>query len=320
MATYTSRYPRTRRRTDDMVRKVRSIIDDAGINYLSITGRAKSPASFSDKVARRASELGHTDFDPALDITDQVGVRIITYVHSDIEPVAQLLAENFTVLEDRDMGRETASEGRFGYASRHMLISNDPSATAYDAAQCMSVQLRTVLQHAWAEFEHDARYKGDVPAEFAHELDRRFTLAAGLIELADREFSVIRDTLSSGLSQQGEGRFEDGLRVDPRELASFLAGRYETSGFARPEAYVEAANWLTELEVTSIPMLADELKSVDSERISRSMGYRHQPGAVRRLEDDLLARYRERFVELPANEERRDSLRGRLQRLGRVGD
>ena len=41
------------------------------------------------------------------------------------------------------------------------------------------VQIRTVLQHAWAEFEHDIRYKGSVPPEHVLELDRRFTLAAG---------------------------------------------------------------------------------------------------------------------------------------------
>ena len=198
-ATYASRHPRTVRRTEETVRRIRAIVDDAGINYLSVTGRAKSPASFSAKVVRRAEQLGHTDFDPLVEITDQVGVRIVTYTLSDIEPVAQLLGNHYTVLEDRDMGRETASEGRFGYASRHMLVSTDPDATGYEASKCVSLQLRTVLQHAWAEFEHDARYKGEVPSEHASELDRRFTLAAGLIELADREFSVIRDTLASGV-------------------------------------------------------------------------------------------------------------------------
>lgn len=334
MAAYASRFGRTQRRTDDYVRRVRAVVDDAGINYLSITGRAKSPASFSDKVARRATQLGGTDFDPAVEITDQVGIRVVTYTLSDIDPVARLLAANFTVLEDRDMGRETANEGRFGYASRHMLISADPDATGYEATQCASVQLRTVLQHAWAEFEHDARYKGDVPEEYAPELDRRFTLAAGLIELADREFSIIRDTLQSGLGQSGlavvdasggaeadAGGGEAGtMRMDPRELASFLAGRYETSGFSRADHYVEAAELLTELGITSIVQLREELAPVDPERSARAMGYSFPPGAVRRLEDDLLTRYRDDFVELPGNAERADSLRGRLQRLGRAAD
>ncbi|MBE7372169.1 GTP pyrophosphokinase [Dermacoccus barathri] len=315
-ATYASRHPRTVRRTDETVRRIRAIVDDAGINYLSVTGRAKSPASFSAKVVRRAEQLGHTDFDPLVEITDQVGVRIVTYTLSDIEPVAQLLGDHYTVLEDRDMGRETASEGRFGYASRHMLVSTDPDATGYEASKCVSVQLRTVLQHAWAEFEHDARYKGEVPSEHASELDRRFTLAAGLIELADREFSVIRDTLASGVHERD---FDDaGGRIDPRELASFLAGRYADSRFSRVDHYVDTADLLTELGVESIHDLRVELQGVSSERVSRAMGYSFPPGAVRRLEDDLLARFRERFVELPGNAERQDSLRGRLQRLGNL--
>lgn len=315
-ATYASRHPRAVRRTDETVRRIRAIVDDAGINYLSVTGRAKSPASFSAKVVRRAEQLGHTDFDPLVEITDQVGVRIVTYTLSDIEPVAQLLGDHYTVLEDRDMGRETASEGRFGYASRHMLISTDTDATGYEASKCVSVQLRTVLQHAWAEFEHDARYKGEVPSEHASELDRRFTLAAGLIELADREFSVIRDTLASGVRERD---FDDaGGRIDPRELASFLAGRYADSRFSRVDHYVDTADLLTELGVESIHDLRVELQGVSSERVSRAMGYSFPPGAVRRLEDDLLARFRERFVELPGNAERQDSLRGRLQRLGNL--
>ena len=95
------------------------------------------------------------------------------------------------VLDDRDMGQETASEGRFGYSSRHLLIALDDSA----APPVATVQIRTVLQHAWAEFEHDIRYKGTVPAEHAPDFDRRFTLAAGLLELADREFAAIRAAL-----------------------------------------------------------------------------------------------------------------------------
>ena len=67
-----------------------------------------------------------------------------------------------------------------------------------------SVQIRTVLQHAWAEFEHDIRYKGVVPDEHAFDLDRRFTLAAGLLGLADREFSAIRARLQVAIPDEPE--------------------------------------------------------------------------------------------------------------------
>ena len=114
---------------------------------------------------------------------------MITYVHRDVDGVAQLLADQPVVLDDRDMGQETASEGRFGYASRHLLVGSTWTRRPRPRQPRVQVQIRTVLQHAWAEFEHDIRYKGTVPDEHAPDLDRRFTLAAGLLELADREFT-----------------------------------------------------------------------------------------------------------------------------------
>ena len=83
-----------------------------------MTGRAKSPASCAGK-ARRLLAADRAA-DPLGEITDQVGVRVITYVQRDIDAVAELLAGELTVLDDRDLGRETASEGRFGYASNSL--------------------------------------------------------------------------------------------------------------------------------------------------------------------------------------------------------
>ena len=101
--------------------------------------------------------------DPLVEITDQVGLRIITYLREDVDAVATLLSDEMRLLDDRDMGLETAREGRWGYASRHLLVGVEGEQ------QPASIQVRTVLQHAWAEFEHDIRYKGAIPAEHAPE-------------------------------------------------------------------------------------------------------------------------------------------------------
>ena len=99
--------------------------------------------------------------------------------------------------------------------------------------------MRTVLQHAWAEFEHDIRYKGTVPEEHARDFDRRFTLAAGLLELADQEFTTIRDRLRGGSVAEPE---IDADGITPRELAAYLAGQYPDAEWSRTDHYA----WIAE--------------------------------------------------------------------------
>ena len=301
--------------TDEFVELVTAIIDDAGINYLSVTGRTKSVASFAAKA--RGVITGDAGADPLHAVTDQVGVRVITYVQRDVDAVAGLLAEQLTVLDDRDLGEETAAAGRFGYASRHLLVSRgNGEPTAYDPLFCASIQLRTVLQHAWAEFEHDIRYKGTVPPEQVPDLDRRFTLAAGLLELADREFGAIRDRLQAGL---GDSSVDGGDAHDPRisgqELATFLAGRYSSAGWSRTEHYEWISGLLLELGIASLDELSSTLRDVDSAAVTAAMGYRYPPGAVRRLDDDLLSRFGHAYVALHGNAHRREALESRRSHL-----
>jgi len=297
---------------------VTDILDEAGINYLSVTGRTKSVESFAAKAAR--TEDGQLVFpDPLRDIADQIGLRVITYVHSDVSAVVDLLEDQVTVLDDRDMGRETASEGRFGYASRHLLIRlddkrEDDSTYGSLRGRTAQVQIRTVLQHAWAEFEHDIRYKGTMPAEHASDFDRRFTLAAGLLELADREFSTIRDRLRDGSTETLDAE-DDDPRITARELAAFLAGQYADAGWSRTDHYVWISGLVLELGITSLNELGDVLRSAAGADLVERMGYRYPPGAVRRLDDALLSAFGQTYVALQGNAHRRPALRSRLDKL-----
>jgi predicted RNase H-like nuclease/ppGpp synthetase/RelA/SpoT-type nucleotidyltranferase len=320
---YAARHAELREASDHFVRLVTTILDDAGINYLSVTGRAKSVASFAAKAARTVD--GKRVFpDPLREITDTIGLRIITYVHSDVAAVADLLGDQVVVHDDRDMGRETASQGRFGYASRHLLVSLDPAREGQPAYEPLrgrqaQVQIRTVLQHAWAEFEHDIRYKGTIPDEHVPDFDRRFTLAAGLLELADREFSTIRDRLQAGMTSQPPEPADDDPRISDRELAAFLAGQYADAGWSRTDHYTWISGLLLELGITSLDELGDVLRPIDSAVLNERMGYRYPPGAVRRLDDALLAAFSERYLGLHGNAHREPLLRTRLQKLG-TGD
>ena len=321
---YAARLPQLRDAGERYVQLVQSILDEAGINYLSVTGRTKSVASFAAKAARTADGRpgGKPLYrDPLVEVTDQLGVRVITYVQRDVETVADLLGDQLVVHDDRDMGRETASEGRFGYASRHQVIGIDAAREGDPAwaplrGLVASVQIRTVLQHAWAEFEHDIRYKGVVPEEHARDFDRRFTLAAGLLELADREFATIRDRLQATDPRTDEPVAPDAdPRLDPRELAAFLAGQYADAGWSRTDHYAWISGLLLELGVTSLGELSEVLVGVDETEINARMDYRYPPGAVRRLDDALLASYAQAYVDLHGNAHRVELLRARLAKL-----
>ncbi len=317
--TYAAKLPALRKASDVAVQLVTEILDDAGINYLSITGRAKSVASFAGKSVLRAGD-GPRYTDPLSEMADQVGVRVVTYLQSDVVAVVDLLASQFQVLADRDKGQETASRGRWGYASRHLDLALDPgdeleAGHAPLRGQQFEVQIRTVLQHAWAEFEHDIRYKGTIPDEHAPDLDRRLTLAAGLLELADREFSTIRDRLQSEMAVGPAVPPETDLRIGARDLATYLVGRYADAGWSKTDHYVWISGLLHELGIISPDQLAAVLREVDSDTITAQMAYKYPAGAVRRLDDDLLALYGERYIGLAGNADRVDLLASRLAKI-----
>jgi ppGpp synthetase/RelA/SpoT-type nucleotidyltranferase len=311
VADYEARRPALVTATAKYLQLVTSLLDEAGINYLSITARTKSVESFAGKAARVVDDQPLFS-DPLAEITDQIGLRVITYLRDDVATVATLLSDELRLLEDRDWGVETAREGRWGYASRHLLVG------IAGEQQPASIQLRTVLQHAWAEFEHDIRYKGSIPAEHAPDLDRRFTLAAGLLELADREFTAIRERLRLTLTDQ-ELSDEESASTDPRiataVLATYLGNRYADAGWSRTDHYGWISGLLLELGITSLGELTALLDSVDADAINAAMGYRYPAGAVRRLDDALLAVFGDRYLLLHGNAHRVGLLQDRLKRL-----
>lgn len=324
---YDAQHAELRLAADEAAALVTRILDEAGINYLTVTSRAKSVASFAEKAGRTSAGVPLYS-DPLTQITDQIGVRVIAYVVSDVDAVADLLGDQVVVKDDRDMGQDAISAGGFGYASRHLLITPDPAregdpALAHLEGRTAQVQVRTVLQHAWAEFEHDIRYKGVVPEEHAADFDRRFTLAAGLLELADREFAEIRDRLRAGPrgsvepSEHSEDEIDGDLdpRLDARELAAFLAGQYADAGWSRTDHYAWISGLLLELGITSLDELATALRPVADLDLNARMDYRYPPGAVRRLDDALLASFGQTYVDLHGNAHRVALLASRLERL-----
>src|SRR5687768_3003284 len=68
-----------------------SLIKNVGIDYLSITTRAKEIDSFVEKISRKNYQ------NPAQDVTDLAGIRVITFIESDALKVNELIKKSFDV-------------------------------------------------------------------------------------------------------------------------------------------------------------------------------------------------------------------------------
>ena len=181
---------------DETKRIVVESLKTAGVPVHNIEARAKDVASFSRKASKKKEDKKPKYTDPLSQITDLTGVRIITYTLADANQVSDFISSNFEVVERTDVGEKRFKEGKFGYQSIHFLIrySADriklPDFVKYDGMIC-EIQVRTVLQHAWAEIEHDIQYKNQ--SGLPDVLQRKFIALAGLLEIADREFQNIQD-------------------------------------------------------------------------------------------------------------------------------
>lgn len=193
----------------DAAVEVQRLISDAlagqALGVHSITARSKDPDSLAEKVRAKPYE------DPEVQITDVIGVRVITLTDSSVEAVARRITSMFRVDEANSVNK-TAQLGfnEVGYRSQHLVLLPLKSGLGEvrEALQNtrIEVQVRSILSHAWAELEHSLRYKfGDA---LRPELSRRFTTAAGALELVDREFSAIESEI-----QHEIGDLSDSIRL-----------------------------------------------------------------------------------------------------------
>jgi len=162
------------------------------LNIQLLTGRLKDPTSLRLKIDSSPK------YKSLSDVTDVLGLRIVTSYLNEIPFIEAKLREGFEIDEANTNTNEAKSESEFGYSSSHIIIYNakDPSFKTYNPKYKglkAEIQIRTILQHAWAEISHKIEYKAKQKPE---SLQRRklFRIAA-LLELADQEFSVIREEI-----------------------------------------------------------------------------------------------------------------------------
>lgn len=173
---------------------IKEVLDSKNIEYYTISSRTKEIDSFKDKIEKKS----YNHFN---EIKDFSGIRVITYVESEADKVADIVKEIFEIndSESIDKSKELGVD-KVGYRSIHYIAKFTSDRIKLAEFKQFSglefeIQVRTILEHAWAEIEHDRNYKysGVLPDK----IQRRFSILAGVLELADREFDNISLNIDS---------------------------------------------------------------------------------------------------------------------------
>ncbi|SDR89129.1 GTP pyrophosphokinase family protein [Corynebacterium timonense] len=294
------------------------LLADAGVNFDRVDVRIKSWPSMKAK-ARILRDGAPAYPDPWHDIRDLIGARVTVLHSTEIPTVLDLVADQFEVLRSVDKAQETRIAGGFGYGSHHVVVrvlSTSEGLGAYEGS-VFELQVRTVLQHAWAEFEHDIRYKRAGGTAPDPQVDRAFTLAAGLIELADQQF----DQISAVTHPQHKIDTDVDAELTPETLPGVLTvlvgARFPLS---RPEDYRFLLELLRAHGLDNVAQLADVANDADIDAVCSALNYAFAPGQVRIVDDLLLNRFGEDHIARTASagkrpNQRRDRLSTRLVAL-----
>ncbi|WP_404433895.1 hypothetical protein LG299_05145 [Microbacterium lacus] len=197
---YDTNYERYRENAAELERRVQEALAANSLrgHVHLVRARAKDRISFERKLRDKIKK------DPALHIEDVIGVRIITYYRDDAPWVEAVVRDMMSVHEGTYVNKADAlDDTQFGYrsiqfvatmpwASRHRdLPFGDLIQQPSMSPAVAEVQIRSIVEHAWAEIEHKLAYHdSDL---LPRPVRRRLALTAALIENVDEQLISIRN-------------------------------------------------------------------------------------------------------------------------------
>lgn len=201
---------------EKVLQTLREALDRNGLIVTAVEGRVKTEESLAGKLALKGAKYATLS-----DITDLVGARIVTFYTDDVDRIASMAEQLFEIDWDNSVDKRMLHQlDSFGYNSLHYICR----VPGFDFR--FELQLRTTLQHAWAAINHDTGYKSGI--EIPREYMRRMNRLAGLLEMADDEFSRIRAEITDYRRRVQKlvqnGKLDDVL-LDGDTFRSYLQAR-----------------------------------------------------------------------------------------------
>ncbi|WP_026532971.1 GTP pyrophosphokinase [Arthrobacter sp. H41] len=327
--------------TEEMRRSMQGIFDSSELHPLFVTARTKTVESFRDKASRTLAS-SEPDAAPTLvfpepmrNLTDLVGVRVITTLPHEVDLAANLIKrqrQEFDCRGDREKDIGSIESGTYGYSSRHLIMrtihndavrrfqqAQDPESRA-GGSYLFEVQIRTVLAHAWSEIEHDIRFKASNPKAWSPYFDRQFTGTAAMLETVESAFAELHEryeTVTGFWDEDGEGS----APLTPNRIRHVWQTLLPHVDRKADDNWGWAAELLAAHELQTTIELAALLQADTITTVRRALDHRYSPGPDRLLDDMLLWHYGARHIDLTAEEPgtelspRRDSLQRRFRQM-----
>jgi ppGpp synthetase/RelA/SpoT-type nucleotidyltranferase len=262
---YTARRLQYEQLSEAVADILRRLLQRSQIQVLDISHRAKEIDSAVEKMSRKAYQQ------PRKEMTDLAGVRVITFIETDVRRVASLVAKSFALEAENTSDRsDSLGVDRAGYRSIHCVCtlgdnrSELPELSTFRDLR-FEIQIRTALQHAWAEIEHNRHYKfaGTLPAT----LERRLFLLAGMLEIADRELAAIVGGVDAYAASIGQSTQHGNLNISLTPTTVLAYVKEKAKRLSKTEVMLEqlAPEAIEELEQFGVANLAqlDVLFSLD---------------------------------------------------------
>jgi len=232
---------------------LRRALDAQHVNVTTIEHRVKTEASLAGKL-----ELKGGKYHTLNDVTDIVGMRVVTFYSADVDKVAAIVNELFDVDWSKSVDKRKLHRlDSFGYNSLHYICKLPKSVVNEQDMPLLNelsfeIQMRTALQHVWSTLEHDTGYK--VAVKIPYEYQRQFSRLAGMLELVDEEFNRLRNILTDYrrqmLALEASGQLDDvDLNVDT--FRRYL----DMHPFARLNQRIAAINQAELYPVSLMPFL-----------------------------------------------------------------
>lgn len=210
---------------ENFLRRIDRDLKEQGVRF-SLKFRVKSFSSYYKKMLRKIGGENSTNTNPK--IQDILGIRIVCPFLESLQSVEEILRSHYILFEVERKGAEHSFR-EFGYQSIHLLLELPEdlreSYPELDIDIC-EVQIRTILQDAWSEVEHELVYKANF-TPYDESLRRKLAALNANLSLSDVIFQEIRDYQRSLHNELRKRRRSFVERVETETSGTSLKSREE---------------------------------------------------------------------------------------------